>query len=48
MTGSPVVVNSSGKLGVSGTSAARFKTAIKPMDKASEAVLKLKPMEVIP
>ena len=44
MTGSPVVVNSAGKLGVSGTSKARLKEAIKPMDKASEAVLGLKPV----
>jgi uncharacterized coiled-coil protein SlyX len=44
MTGSPVVVNSSGKLGVSGTSSARFKEAIKPMDKASEVILALKPV----
>ena len=44
MTGSPVVVNSSGKLGVSGTSSARFKEAIKPMDKDSEAILALKPV----
>src|SRR5205085_12283607 len=44
MTGSPVVVNSSGKLGVSGTSSIRFKQAITPMGKASEAVLALKPV----
>src|SRR5438874_4231235 len=44
MTGSPVVVNSSGKLGISGTSSTRFKAAIKPMDKASEAILALKPV----
>jgi len=44
MTGSPVVVSSSGKLGISGTSSARFKTAIKAMDKASEAILALKPV----
>src|SRR5205085_1572882 len=44
MTGSPVVINSSGKLGVSGTSSIRFKAAIKPMDKASEAILALKPV----
>jgi hypothetical protein len=44
MTGSPVVVNSSGKLGVSGTSSIRFKKAVKPMDNASEAVLALKPV----
>src|SRR5205823_1691888 len=44
MTGSPVVVNSSGKLGVSGTSSARFKEAVKPMDKSSEAILSLQPV----
>jgi hypothetical protein len=44
MTGSPVVVNSSGKLGVSGTSSIRFKKAVKPMDDASEAILALKPV----
>jgi Chaperone of endosialidase len=44
MTGSPVVVSSSGKLGISGTSSARFKTAVKAMDKASEAILALKPV----
>jgi len=43
VTGSSVVVNSSGKLGVA-TSSARFKEAIKPMEKASEAVLALKPV----
>jgi hypothetical protein len=43
VTGSPVVVNSNGRLGVS-TSSARFKEAIKPMDKASEAILALKPV----
>jgi hypothetical protein len=43
VSGSTVVVNSSGKLGVA-TSAARFKEAIKPMGKASEAILALKPM----
>src|SRR5207248_6099022 len=44
MTGSPVVVSSNGKLGISGTSSARFKTAVKAMDKASEALLALKPV----
>src|SRR5207248_9730633 len=44
MTGSPVVVNSSGKLGVSGTSSIRFKKAVKPMNDASEAILALKPV----
>jgi Chaperone of endosialidase len=43
MSGSTVVVNSTGKLGVA-TSSARFKEAIKPMDKASEAILALKPV----
>ncbi len=43
MSGSVVVVNSSGKLGVT-TSSARFKDNIKPMGKASEMILKLKPV----
>ena len=43
ISGSTVVVNSNGKLGVA-TSSARFKEAIKPMDKASEAILALKPV----
>jgi len=43
VTGSTVVVNASGKLGVA-TSSARFKQAIKPMEKASEAILALKPV----
>ena len=43
VTGSSVVVSSTGKLGVA-TSSARFKEAIKPMDDASAAVLKLKPV----
>jgi hypothetical protein len=42
-TASPVRVNSSGKLGTA-PSSARFKKAIKPMDKASEAILALKPV----
>ena len=41
VSGSAVVVNSSGKLGVA-TSSAPFKEAIKPMDKSSEAILALK------
>lgn len=41
VTGSQVVVNSNGRLGVT-TSSARFKEAIKPMDNASEAILALK------
>ena len=43
MSGSVVVVNQSGKLGVT-TSSARFKDEIKLMDKASEAVLALQPV----
>jgi Chaperone of endosialidase len=43
VTGSTVAVNSTGKLGVA-TSSARFKEAIKPMEKASEAILALKPV----
>ena len=42
-TASPVIVNSSGKLGTA-PSAARFNEAIKPMDKASEAILALHPV----
>ena len=42
-TGVNVIVNSNGRLGVT-TSSARFKEKIKPMDKASEAVLALKPV----
>ena len=43
VTGSQVLVSSNGKLGIA-TSSARFKEAIKPMDKASEAILALKPV----
>jgi hypothetical protein len=43
VTGSTVVVNSSGKLGVAASSA-RFKEQIKPMNNASEAILKLRPV----
>ena len=43
VTGSQMVVNSSGKLGIAGSSA-RFKEAIKPMDEASETILALKPV----
>ncbi len=43
ISGTQVVVNSNGKLGVAGSSA-RFKERIKPMGEASEAVLKLKPV----
>jgi hypothetical protein len=39
----PVGVNASGQLGVR-PSSARFKEAIKPMDKASEAILSLQPV----
>jgi Chaperone of endosialidase len=41
--GAAVFVNASGELGTL-TSSARFKEAIKPMDKASEAILALKPV----
>jgi hypothetical protein len=41
--GVSVIVDSSGQLGTI-TSSARFKDAIKPMDKASEAILALKPV----
>jgi len=43
ISGPPVVVNSSGQLGVA-PSSKRFKDEIKPMDKASEAILALKPI----
>ena len=43
VTGSQVIVNSNGKLGVTASSK-RYKDAIKPMDKASEAILALKPV----
>ncbi len=42
-TGVAVIVDSSGHLGTT-TSSARYKEAIKPMDKASEAILALKPV----
>src|SRR6202012_2526679 len=42
-TGLPVLINSDNKLGTM-TSSARFKDNIKPMDKASESVLALKPV----
>src|SRR5437773_9489799 len=38
-----VIVGTNGKLGMT-TSSARFKVAIKPMDKASEAILALRPV----
>src|SRR6202007_2598307 len=41
--GTPVIVTTDGILGVA-TSSARFKDEIKPMDKASEAILALKPV----
>ena len=43
VTGTAVLVDASGELGVA-TSSARFKDQIKPMDKASEAVLELRPV----
>jgi len=42
-TGIPVIIDDSGHLGVT-TSSERFKDQIKPMDKASEAILALKPV----
>jgi hypothetical protein len=42
-TGIAVIVDANGHLGTT-TSSARFKHAIKPMDKASEAILALKPV----
>ena len=45
VTGVNVVVNTTtGQLGVAGASSARFKTQIKPMDNASNALLALKPV----
>jgi hypothetical protein len=43
VTGTAVAVNGSGQVGVA-PSSARFKNEIKPMDKASEAILALKPV----
>jgi Chaperone of endosialidase len=43
VTGAPVIVNATGQLGTA-TSSQRFKDDIKPMDKASEAILALKPV----
>src|SRR5207248_6115929 len=43
VAGLAVVVNASGQLGVA-VSSARYKNQIKPMDKASEAILALKPV----
>ena len=42
-TGVAVIVDSTGHLGTA-TSSARFKDAIKPMDKSSEAILALRPV----
>ena len=42
-TGVPVIVDAEGHLGTT-TSSARYKEAIKPMDKASEAILALQPV----
>jgi len=43
ISGAGVLVNANGQLGVAGSSA-RFKDEIKPMDTASEAILRLKPV----
>jgi hypothetical protein len=43
VSGTPVVVNAGGQLGIAASSQ-RFKDEIKPMDKASEAILGLKPV----
>jgi hypothetical protein len=43
VTGSPIVVNANGQLGIAASSE-RFKDEIKPMDKASEAILALQPV----
>jgi uncharacterized coiled-coil protein SlyX len=43
VSGTAIVVNSNGKLGVAASSA-RFKEQIKPMDNVSEAILSLKPV----
>ena len=43
LSGAPVVINSTGKLGVAGSSR-RFKEAIKPMDAVSEEILALEPV----
>jgi len=43
VTGTPVVVNANGQLGVAASSQ-RFKDEIKPMDQASEALFALKPV----
>ena len=46
VSGAGVVVNASGQLGVAASSA-RFKDEIKPMDKASEAILALQPVTLL-
>ena len=43
-TALPVYVDTDGHLGTATTSSARFKEAIKPMDRASEAILALQPV----
>src|SRR4029077_21056812 len=43
VTGSSVVINASGQLGIA-VSSERFKAEIKPMDKASEAIFALQPV----
>ena len=43
-SGSAVVVDANGRLGTRATSSERFKEGIKPMDKASEAILALQPV----
>ena len=43
MNGSPVVVGEGGQMGVAASSR-KFKDDIKPMEKASEAILALKPV----
>ena len=43
VNGVPIKINAAGQLGTP-PSAARFKDEIKPMDKASEAILALKPV----
>src|SRR5262249_11515794 len=42
-SGVPVIIDTDGHLGTA-TSSARYKDAIKPMDKASEAILALRPI----
>jgi len=41
-----VLIDSAGKLGTTNGSSRRFKTQIKPMDKASESILALKPVTI--